>query len=104
MGGRATGQLRLTHRAHPGVARLDPRGWADAHIRDWALLLDLDDPTRIIGQLPRPLLSPTATNKMATSPTSSTRVGHWCTMASYTFPTESRTNRLAARQFQLTIC
>ena len=33
-----------------------------------AILLDLEDPTRIIGGLAQPLLSPTATSRMATCP------------------------------------
>ena len=37
-----------------------------------AFLLDLDDPSRVIGRLEVPLLSPTPTNARATSPTSST--------------------------------
>jgi len=45
----AQGWLVLTH----GVGPMRTYGIG-------ALLLDLDDPTRIIGQLPRPLLSPTA--------------------------------------------
>jgi predicted GH43/DUF377 family glycosyl hydrolase len=30
----------------------------DAHLQHWALLLDRDDPTKVLGQLAQPLLAP----------------------------------------------
>ncbi len=54
----ATGKLRIAHRDRVRLARLDTRCRADAHVPHRALLLDLDDPTRVIGRLREPLLSP----------------------------------------------
>ena len=51
-------QLRLAHRDRGGLARADARRGADAPLRHRRDALDLDDPARVIAQLPEPLMVP----------------------------------------------
>ena len=53
------------------------------------LLLDLDDPTRVIGHLTEPLLTPAETSATATSRTSSTRAARCSTATPSCSPTAS---------------
>ena len=52
------GQLRLADRNRGRLAGAHARRRPDANLRDGRVLLDLEDPARIIGRLESPLLSP----------------------------------------------
>ena len=56
-----------------------------------ALLLDLDDPTRVVGSSRTRCCPPAPMSRTATSPTSCTRAGLSCTTAWCGFPTASMT-------------
>ena len=65
-----------------------------------ALLLDLDDPHRVIGQLREPLLAPEATSAKGTCPTWSTRAARWSTAKTWCFLTGCPTPPSASRSFR----
>jgi predicted GH43/DUF377 family glycosyl hydrolase len=69
-----------------------------------ALLLDLEDPSRVLGALDTPLLEPEAPNAKATSRTWSTHAAPCSTAATWCFRTVCPTAPWASRSFRSPSC